>query len=107
MSGNPSSRKRPSGTLDAKSQTKDIKGGRKPIPASSKSLVTDAVRRRAWRPLLVGETAKRALQAVEGIAAAIQKRAAPRVAGPRTARKRLFRNPSLAGGAAGLAVFYG
>lgn len=64
------------------------------------------MRRRAWRPLLGGEIAKRARQAVEGIAAAIPKQAGPPIARPRAARKRLFRDASLAGGTAALAVFY-
>jgi len=61
----------------------------------------------AWRPILTGEIANRARRAVEGIAAAIQKQAGPPIAGTRAARKRLFRDSSLAGGTAGLAVFYG
>ena len=53
--------------------------------------------KREWRPLLEGAEARRALATVEAIAAAISKHGA---------RTRPLRNPSLASGDAGLAIFY-
>jgi lantibiotic modifying enzyme len=71
--------------------------------------VRDVRRKRGpgvWRPILTGEIAKRARQAVEGIAAAIRKQAPRRSDGPRGARKKPLQDASLAGGTAALAVFY-
>jgi class I lanthipeptide synthase len=57
------------------------------------------VKPETWRPLLAGETARRAREAVQAVAAEIGK------AGKRR-REAAAIGPSLAGGAAGLAVFY-
>jgi len=58
-----------------------------------------AVKRATWRPLLEGAIAKRATEAARAVAAEIGKRARRRRGGRRP-------EPSLAGGAAGIAVFY-
>src|SRR5262249_40208289 len=60
----------------------------------------------SWRPLLDGAAAKEALEAVDGIADAIWKSARARSRKRSTSRKRAHRDASLAGGAAGLAVFF-
>lgn len=59
-----------------------------------------------WRPILTGEAAGRARRTAEEIGGAIQRHFSPSPAGSRSVRKKRFRDASLAGGSAGLAVFY-
>lgn len=65
------------------------------------------MRRGTWRPLLAGTVARKARTAIEEIASAIDK---PRAGLPRTGgggpKQVSMREASLAGGTAGLAVFY-
>ena len=67
-----------------------------------------ASRKGAWRPLLDGATAREALEAIEAVAAAVRKPSRGKSGGRGLAAgKKATRDDSLAGGTAGLAVFYG